>query len=98
MSACLEDDGNGGFAIRGELNVESVAALWSESKQRFQGLSVLRIDLTGVSRSDSSGVALLVEWLRQAREAEQELKLVNIPEQMQAIIQVTDLDGLLPLA
>ena len=67
MAAQLEKAGDGDFVLRGELNVDSVTALWQESIERFRGLSRLSVDLAGVRRSDSSGVALLVEWLRQAK-------------------------------
>ncbi len=97
MPAQLEDDGDGGFILRGELDVDSVTTLWRESAERFRGLNRLSVDLAGVQRSDSSGVALLVAWLRQARQQHQDLKFLHTPTQMRAIIRVAELDELLPL-
>lgn len=98
MAAQLEVRDTGEFAISGELNFDSVRSLWQQAAQRFGEQSSLCIDLAQVKRSDSSGVALLVEWLRQAKARQQDLQFVNVPPQMLSIIQVADLDKLLPLA
>ena len=108
LEAC--DDGN--FIVHGDLDFHSIIKLWQDSDKLFsantpiekssQNKSLqnkpLQINLAQVNRCDSSGVALLVDWLRQARDRGQELKFVNIPAQMQAIIRVTDLEELLPFA
>ncbi len=84
--------------VQGELNFDSVAELWETTEALFADTSLLRIDLSGVSRSNSAGVALLVQWLRQARRRQRELLFVDIPAQMRAIIRVVDLETLLPTA
>jgi phospholipid transport system transporter-binding protein len=91
MSACLEQCGDNHFAVRGELNFDSVVSLWRESERLFPSRSALTIDLAGVNRSDSAGVALLVEWLRQAKQRRQSLQFTQVPSQMQALIEVADL-------
>lgn len=95
--ASLEDLGNGNFAAHGELVLGSIAPLFKESKQLFQETFPQSIDFSGVSRTDSAGVALLVEWFRQAKAQQREVHFVNAPAQMMAIIRVADLDDLLPL-
>lgn len=84
--------------VQGELNFDSVAELWKTTEALFADTPLLRIDLSGVSRSNSAGVALLVQWLRQARRRQRELLFVDIPAQMRAIIRVVDLETLLPTA
>ncbi len=95
MAARLETRGKNRFAVVGDLRLDSVATLWEQSKGLFPTQAWVDIDLGEVNRSDSAGVALLVEWLRQARSHGQEFRLFNIPTQMQAIIEVTDLEELL---
>ncbi len=51
----------------------------------------IRVDLKAVSRADSAGLALLLEWLRLARSAKRELEFVNIPEQVRDLIHVSGL-------
>ncbi|NJN47198.1 MAG: STAS domain-containing protein [Candidatus Competibacteraceae bacterium] len=96
MSASLEHCGDTHFAVHGELNFASIVALWQESERLFPNHSSLTIDLAGISRSDSSGVALLVEWLRLAKRRQQSVQFTHVPLQMQAIIEVADLTQLLP--
>jgi phospholipid transport system transporter-binding protein len=96
--ASLENLGDGDFAVNGELTLGSVVHLLQTSKQLFEETPPQRIDFVGVTRTDSAGVALLVEWFRQAKAQQQALQFINAPAQMMAIIRVADLDGLLPLA
>jgi phospholipid transport system transporter-binding protein len=95
MPARLEACGTGRFAVRGEMDFDTVAPLWREASERFREQPFLHIDLGGVKRADSAGVALLVEWLREARSRGQDLQFVSIPPQMLTIIRIADLDGLL---
>ncbi len=83
--------------VHGELDFDSVTGLWEATKAQFGAEPVHRIDLGGVQRANSAGVALMVEWLRQARHRQWPLIFVNIPPQMQAIIEVADLETVLPL-
>ncbi len=51
------------------------------------------IDLSKVTLADSAGVALMLEWLRQARIAKRDLTFVNFPEQVQHLISVSGLSN-----
>jgi phospholipid transport system transporter-binding protein len=87
------------YLISGELNMQTVPNLLQQVEPilaRSQGEVCL--DLQGVSRSDSAGLALLVEWLRFARERDRKLSFRNLPEQLRDIARVSGLEELLPLA
>lgn len=85
------------YRVSGELNMYSVPEVIPAI--RFQDLpgKTLHIDLDGVSRSDSAGLALLVEWLRQARERDIDVHFHHLPAQLLEIARVSDLLPLLPL-
>ncbi len=87
----------GRLAINGELTFASVPALWERCCSRFSGSAELDIDLSGVQRSDSAGLALLVECVRQAHQTGKSIRFFNIPAQMLAIARVSSLDQVLPL-
>jgi len=95
--ATAEQDGDT-LRVAGELDFDSVAALWAATRATLANEPILRIDLGGVRRSNSAGVAILVEWLRQARRRRAELVFVNLPAQMRAIVRAVDLEGVLPIA
>jgi phospholipid transport system transporter-binding protein len=61
------------------------------------GKSRLRVDLAGVTRADSAGLALLVEWLRESEIAGNSIEFVNVPAQLLSIARVCGLDDILAL-
>jgi phospholipid transport system transporter-binding protein len=83
--------------VQGELDFDSIADLWEAAGPLFLDEPIRRIHLGGVHRSNSAGVALLVEWLRQARRRRWEPVFVHVPAQMRAIIEVADLETVLPI-
>lgn len=86
------------FLVEGELNMLTVPALLQAMTSQFPANgSEVHIDLAGVTRSDSTGLALLVEWLRLAQAGDIRLHFHNLPSQLQEIARVSDLLQLLPL-
>ncbi|HED19827.1 MAG TPA: STAS domain-containing protein [Gammaproteobacteria bacterium] len=97
MQADIQQGKNGRLEISGDLNFDSVAGLWRKCHTQFSGCETLDIDLSGVQRSDSAGVALLVDCLRQAHQSGKAIRFFNIPTQMLALARVSSLDQVLPL-
>jgi phospholipid transport system transporter-binding protein len=56
------------------------------------------IDLAGVTDSDSSGLALLIEWLSVAKEAGRPLHYDNMPAQLRQLASLSEVEGLFPAA
>ena len=83
--------------VQGDLDFDSVVALWGMTESLFAADPPTRIDLRGVSRANSAGVALLVAWLGRVQHRQQTVAFINVPAQMRAIIEVADLDTVLPL-
>ncbi len=96
-TATIERNGKT-LSVHGELDFDSVAALLDATEPLFATDPPTRVDLGGVSRANSAGVALLVEWLGRTQRHQQELTFINVPAQMRAIIAIADLDTILPLA
>lgn len=84
--------------ISGELNTASVPERLRESAHWFSDSGEVMVDLADVQHADSAGVALLLDWLRQARAAEVTLTFHNTPAQMRAIINFCALGDILPLS
>jgi phospholipid transport system transporter-binding protein len=53
------------------------------------------IDLSGVKDSDSSGLALLIEWLSVAKAGSRSLKYENIPAQLHQLAVLSEVEELL---
>lgn len=89
---------DGRLVLAGELSFATVPHLWEEARDLLRDAGDLRIDLQDVQRSDSAGLALLVEWMRAARRLGKAIEFLNIPPQMLAIARVSSLDQILPLS
>ena len=53
------------------------------------------IDLAGVTGSDSSGLALLIEWLSVAADAKRKLLYENMPLQLLQLARLSEVEELL---
>ena len=96
--SALVAQGGGRFRVSGHLTFATAGALLRDSAVLWQGgESSLTVDLDGVERADSAGLALLVEWMRTARDAGTAIRFQNIPDQLWAIARVGGLDDILPL-
>lgn len=96
--ARLETGAGGRVAVHGELRFETVPGLVEPMRRILAGEDRVQVDLAAVSRADSAGVALLVEWLALAERMHKAIEFLNIPQQMLAIARVSSLDQVLPLA
>ena len=91
------DSASDHIRVSGELTFTTATKLLDESVALFESLSLLDIDLSEVTRSDSAGLALLIAWIRSANTASKKIVFHNIPTQMLAIANASGLDELLPL-
>jgi len=91
----LEDLGGGRFALTGKLGFATARDILGVSKERFAEHPVLKIDLSGVTHSDSAGLALLLEWINWAKAYRREIRYFNVPPQIQAIARISEVTDLL---
>jgi phospholipid transport system transporter-binding protein len=81
--------------VSGALTFDTVPGLYHGSTGWFAGHGELVIDLAEVTRADSAGLALLIEWLRRARTAGCRLRFTGIPAQVQTLVRVNGLQDAL---
>ena len=80
--------------LTGELTFGTVPDLYQASLKWFADPS-LAVDFAQVSKADSAGLALMTEWRRLAHEKNCKVEFLNIPEQVQELIKVSDLQDVL---
>lgn len=90
--------GEGVFRVAGELSFASAGRALADSIERFREHAVIQVDLAGVTRADSAGLALLLEWVNWARNNARELQFRNIPRQLLAIAEISEVEGMLQSA
>lgn len=97
MAEVRADAARGVYTVRGEMVFDTVSALLEQGRAMFgAGGPALRLDLREVVRADSAGLALLLEWLKAARRGGQDIVFLNVPAQMLAMANISDLDQVLP--
>jgi phospholipid transport system transporter-binding protein len=94
-TARIEALGAGRFRVSGVLNARTVVDLLKHSRERFAGVTRIEVDLGAVAESDSAGLALLLEWLRMARQAGLQIHYANMPAQISALARISEVDDLL---
>ena len=87
------DDGK--FALHGQLTYTTVAKALYLSKDLFADHATIELDLSDVSEGDSAGLALLLEWVNWAKNFVREIRYVNIPDEITAIAQISEVDDML---
>ena len=86
----------GRYALSGVLALDTVTALRREGLGLFMAASgKLCVDLTDVTSADSSGLALLVDWLAWAAATGRELRYQHLPAQLLALARISDVSDLL---
>jgi phospholipid transport system transporter-binding protein len=87
--------GGGRFALRGVLGFATVKQILAASKRAFADYTVLKVDLSGVTHSDSAGLALLLEWINWAKHYRREIRYFDIPPAILAIARISEVTDLL---
>jgi len=84
------------FKLVGELSFVSVQEAMKKAAEFFDFPNHKMVfDLAGITKADSAGLALLLEWLRLASLSGVDLHYVNLPRQLQAMAHVAGVDEIL---
>jgi phospholipid transport system transporter-binding protein len=98
--ARIEPVGDHAWRVAGELTLQNLPALLAESEGLRAAAGPGRgfeLDLSGVTRIDSSAIALLLAWMRAARQAGASVRFFRAPGQLLSIAEVSGVRSLLPL-
>ncbi len=93
----LIDCGEGRFQLRGELNMQTVPGLYRDSVGLLTAGSPVRVDLSEVHHTDSAGLALLIEWMREAGRRQVDIAFEHLPDQLLRIARASGLADILPV-
>lgn len=85
-------EGAGRYSVSGPMTFDTVHTLIALPPTDHSG--PITVDLGGVPRADSAGLALMLEWLRQARQDNRTLTFTHVPARLQDLIAVSGLSAL----
>ena len=91
----LTSAGAGLIAVRGPVTFATAGALLDTGRTLFAAQRAVTVNLSEVSDVDSAGLALLLEWLRQARAERRAVVFQAVPDKLLAIARLSGVEELL---
>jgi phospholipid transport system transporter-binding protein len=97
VSVEISEPTQGRIVVSGELTFATAREARQVGTLVLEGsrASSLVIDCAGVTRGDSAGLAVLLDWLAWARRKSKPVRLENLPASLVAIAKISEVDGLL---
>jgi anti-anti-sigma factor len=83
------------FEISGELSFATVPDINTSGLDFIKRMNIPVFDLSLVSFSDNSGVALLISWKRCAKKLNKQVAFINVPKQLIALVTASGLKEIL---
>jgi len=87
---------DGVFRLEAALTFATVPALRGPGLARIKAAAAeLQFDLQQVAASDSAGLALLIDWLAEARTRQRSLRYLQPPEALLSLAKLSDVESLI---
>jgi phospholipid transport system transporter-binding protein len=83
--------------LSGPVTLANVAAVLEEGRRHLEE-GARTVDLAEVTEMDSSLIAAMLAWLREAKAGRRELSFANLPESLRTIARLYGVDELLPVS
>ncbi len=91
----LKADADGTLALSGALTSRQVPSLYRASQAwQHEGMPQV-VDLSGVDQTDSSVLALLLEWKSWAQSANLSIRFINVPRSLCVLASLSQIGELL---
>jgi phospholipid transport system transporter-binding protein len=87
----------GKIAVNSAMTFQEAPRLCAAGIECFirDGSPIMVVDCAGVTKADSSGLAVLIEWRRWAHQKGRHLKFANLPPQVNAIAHLSEVSEVL---
>lgn len=86
------------YSVEGELTFANINKKAVVAFKIDNGTKQITLDLKKVVKSDSAGLALLLEWLKIAQCQQVQLTFNNVPEQLIALANLCGLENVVHIA
>jgi len=82
------------FFISGDLDFSNVMSLYNKSLLTAQRCSALQFDFSQLKSSDSSGLALIIEWIKLAKKSNKPISFSHLSADIMSIAKAAGIDGM----
>lgn len=83
------------LVVSGCLNFATVMSVWKNSLPLLAKNSKLHFDLSQVTTANSAGLALLLEWVKWAKQQKKSIQFDHIPPQLLSVAEASGVEKLL---
>ena len=83
--------------VNGDINHETVARLCKQGNQLIAEMDKPCVDFSHAEHCNSAGLALMMAWLRQAKQSGKRIAFLNVPSSLREAAKVCEVDGILGL-
>lgn len=83
---------HGRLMVSGQLNFSSANKIWNASLPLLANQQEWHFDLSKVISSNSAGLALLIEWIKYAKQMNKVISFTRLPEQLQSIARIAGVE------
>ena len=97
MSGRIEKVEDQHYRVVGEMVFTDAVALLAEAEKMLDGPGEIQLDLSQVSRADSAGLAVVLEWFRMAHAKGIKINLEQVPDKLDALARICEVHGMLGL-
>lgn len=85
------------ICLVGEISHQSVLNV-IDAHLGFSSQGEVVVNFSGVERSDSAGLALMVRWARSAKKANATIHFEKVPQKLLALAKMSSLDAILSIS
>lgn len=86
------------FFISGDIDFYNVMSLYTKSLPYLTNANSLVFDFSELHSSDSTGLALIIEWIKFTKLQQKPIRIVNLPKKLISIAKLAGIDTLIDLA
>ena len=85
----------GRLTARGALTFTTAKRAWAQGLATLRKAGGITIDCAAISQTDSAGLAVLLDWLAEARRAGRSLRYEQLPQGLLGLARISSVDELL---
>jgi phospholipid transport system transporter-binding protein len=86
---------NNKFLISGDLDFSNVMLVYAKSLPQLEASSAWEFDFSSLKSSDSSGLALIIEWLKLAKRSNKSIQFTHLSPDLISIAKAAGIDQLI---
>jgi phospholipid transport system transporter-binding protein len=88
---------DGTFFLTGDVDFFNVMSLYQQSLPQINLCQALHFDFSGLKSSDSSGLALIIEWIKLAKKQNKPIRYSHLSQDILSLAKISGLDQLIDL-